>query len=121
MSDNLKDILSHLSTEIDQETLLQYLQDQLSEEKKHEVEKILIDNEFAADAMEGLQSIENKYAIDTLVAQMNRDLKVKLDQKKRRREKWNLKEQPWLYITIIILFLLIIISFIVIRKMLQQP
>ena len=34
MSPNLKDILTHLSTEIDQETLLQYLQDQLSDEKK---------------------------------------------------------------------------------------
>ena len=42
MTDNLKDILSHLSTDIDQETLLLYLQDKLSEEKKHEVEKTLL-------------------------------------------------------------------------------
>ena len=51
MPDHLKDILSHLSTDIDQETLLLYLQDKLSDEKKHEVEKKLLDNEFANDAM----------------------------------------------------------------------
>ena len=39
MQGKLKDILSGLSTEIDQETLLLYLQDKLSPEKKHEVEK----------------------------------------------------------------------------------
>ena len=39
MPGNLKDILAHLSTEIDQETLLLYLQDKLSPEKKHELEK----------------------------------------------------------------------------------
>ena len=50
MSDNLKNILSHLTTEIDQETLLLYLQDKLPAEKKHEVEKTLAENEFANDA-----------------------------------------------------------------------
>ena len=39
MSENLKDILSHLSPEIDQETLLLYLQDKLTAEKRHEIEK----------------------------------------------------------------------------------
>ena len=43
MSDNLKDILSHLSPEIDQETLLLYLQNKLSVEKKHEVERKLLE------------------------------------------------------------------------------
>ena len=63
MPDDLKDILSHLSTDIDQETLLLYLQDKLSEEKKHEVEKKLLENEFANDAMEGLQEIKDKQQI----------------------------------------------------------
>ena len=41
---NFKDILSHLSTEVDQETLLLYLQNKLSAEKRHEVEKQLLSN-----------------------------------------------------------------------------
>jgi hypothetical protein len=43
MPANYKDILSHLSTEVDQATLLLYLQNKLSEEKKHEVEKWMLE------------------------------------------------------------------------------
>ena len=51
MQENLKDILSHLSTEVDQETLLLYLQGKLSAEQQHEVEKKIMENEFASDAL----------------------------------------------------------------------
>ena len=46
MSSNLKDILSNLSTDIDQETLLLYLQGKLSDDKKHELEQKLVDSEL---------------------------------------------------------------------------
>jgi hypothetical protein len=119
MPGNYKDILSHLSTEVDQETLLLYLQNKLTEEKKHEVEKKLLDNEFADDAMEGLQQFKDKQQVAYMVEMLNRDLKTKLEKKKKRREKMQLKDQPWLYISIFILLLLIIISYIVIHKSLQ--
>jgi hypothetical protein len=120
MADNLKDILSHLSTDIDQETLLLYLQDKLSEEKKHEVEKKLLDNEFANDAMEGLQEFKDKQRVSLMVEMLNRDLKKKTEKKKQRREKMRLKDQPWLYISIIMIILLIIISYIVIVKAMKK-
>ena len=60
MPGKLKDILSHLSTEIDQETLLKYLEGRLSEEQKHEIEKKMLDSDFTNDAIEGLQEIKNK-------------------------------------------------------------
>lgn len=116
MPDNLKDILSHLSTDIDQETLLLYLQDKLSNEKKHEVEKKLLDNEFANDAMEGLQEFKDKQRIAFMVEMLNRDLKKKTQRRRQRREKMKLPDQPWLYISIVIIILLIIISYIVIHK-----
>jgi hypothetical protein len=78
MNDNLKDILSHLSTDIDQETLLLYLQDKLPAEKKHEVEKKLADNDFANDALEGLQQVKDKKQISYVVEMLNRDLKKKV-------------------------------------------
>ena len=120
MSENFKDILSHLSTEVDQETLLLYLQDRLSEEKKHEVEKKLMENEFANDAMEGLQQFKDKQQVSYMVEMLNRDLKKKLQKKKQRKEKMRIKDQPWLYIAILILILLIVLSYIVIRKVLLQ-
>jgi len=116
MPDNLKDILSHLSTDIDQDTLLLYLQDKLSDEKKHEVEKKLLNNEFASDAMEGLQEFKDKQKIAFLVDMLNRDLKKRTQKKRQRRQKMKINDQPWLYISIIIIILLIIISFIVIRQ-----
>jgi hypothetical protein len=116
MPDNLKDILSHLSTDIDQETLLLYLQDKLPEEKKHEVEKKLLENEFANDAMEGLQEIKDKQQIAYMVEMLNRDLKKKTEKRRQRREKMKLKDQSWLYISIIIIILLIIISYIMVHK-----
>ena len=120
MSDNYKDILSNLSTEVDQETLMLYLQGKLSEEKKHEVEKILLQNEFEEEALEGLQEFKDKEQLQYMTEMLNRDLKKKTEKKKKRREKMQLKDQPWLYISILILLMLIVISYIVIRKMLNE-
>lgn len=120
MNENLKDILSHLTTDIDQETLLLYLQDKLPAEKKHEVEKTLSENEFANDALEGLQQVKDKKQIAYMVEALNRDLKKKVEKKRQRREKMILKNQPWLYIAILIFILLIVLSYMVIHRMMNQ-
>ena len=120
MSDKLKDILSHLSSEVDQETLLKYLEGRLSDEQRNEVEKKMMTTNFNDDAMEGLQEIKNKENISSLVEQLNRDLHKKLERKKKKREKLRFKDQPWLYVAILIILLLIVLSYIVIHRMLQQ-
>jgi asparagine synthetase B (glutamine-hydrolysing) len=117
MPENYKDILSNLSTEVDQETLLLYLQGKLSEEKKHEVEKKFIQTDFDDDALEGLQEIKDKQQIQYMVEMLNRDLKKKTARKKKMREKMKIKDQPWLYISILILILLIVLSYIVIHRL----
>ena len=120
MSGNLKDILSHLSSEVDQETLLLYLQGKLSESQQHEVEKKLMQDEFNEDALEGLQAIKDKEQLQYMVEMLNRDLKKKTARKKKRREKMRYKDQPWLYISLLILILLIVLSYIVIRRLLNN-
>lgn len=117
MQEKLKDILSHLSQDIDQETLLLYLQDQLTPEKQHELEKQLVDNPFASDAMEGLREIRDKKQIAYMVEMLNRDLKKKTKKRKEQRNKLRLPDQSQLYITILILLLLIVICFLIIYKM----
>ena len=87
MQGNLKDILSNLSTDIDQETLLLYLQDKLPEDKKHELEKRLMENEFAGDALEGLREIKDKQQISFMVEMLNRDLKKKTEKKTQASRK----------------------------------
>ena len=121
MPDRLKDILSNLSTEVDQETLLKYLEGRLTDEQKHELEKKMLTTDFDNDAMEGLQEIKNKAKISSLVEQLNRELHKKLEKKKKQREKFRIKNQPWLFIVIVIILLLIILSYAVVHRMLQQP
>ena len=76
----------------------------------------MLENEFAEDAVEGLQAIKDKQHIDYMVEMLNRDLKKKLARKKQRREKMRIKDQPWLYVSLVIVILLIVIAYIVIRK-----
>jgi len=119
MTGNFKDILSHLSTSVDQETLLLYLQGKLSAEKKHELEKQLMQDEFEEDALDGLQEFKDKEQLQYMVEALNRELKKKTLKKKQRREKMKIKSQPWLYVSILILILLIVLSYIVIHRLLK--
>ena len=119
MSRNLKDILSHFSSEIDQDTLLRYLNGLMTEEEKHEVEKKMMESEFHDDAMEGLQQIRDKANITLYLEQLDRDLKSKLLKKKKRREKMNIKDQPWIYVAIVVILLLIVISYMAVSKLLK--
>lgn len=116
MQENLKDILSNLSTEIDQETLLLYLQGKLSPEKQHEIEKQITNSDFESDAFEGLQKIKDQKHLQSMVDQLNHDLKKKTAKKKAYKEKLRLKEEPWLLLAAIVILLLIVISFFVILK-----
>lgn len=120
MQEKLKDILAHLSQDIDQETLLLYLQEQLSPERQHELEKQLLDNPFAGDALEGLREIKDKKQIAYMVEMLNRDLRKKTEKRKLRRRKLNLPDNSQLYVTIAILLFLIVICFVVIWRMRTQ-
>jgi hypothetical protein len=115
--ENYKDILSNLSTDVDQELLMQYLQGKLPDDKKHEVEMQLAQGNFEEDALEGLQDFKDKEQLQYMVEMLNRDLKKKTEKKKKRREKMKIKEQPWLWVSILILILLVALCYIVIRKM----
>lgn len=120
MSENLKDILSHLNPEIDQETLLQYLQGKLSAEQQHEVEKQMMEDDFESDALEGLENFKDKRKLATLVEQLNYELKKKTEKKKKLRQKLDLKIDPWVIVTVIIVLLLVVVSYFIIHRYLQR-
>lgn len=115
MKEILKDILSNLNPEVDQATLLLYLQGKLSDEKQHELEKQLMESDFEQEAMEGLLEIKDKQKINYIVEQLNRDLKTRTKKRRLRRQKMELKQEPWLWITIFIMLALIVISYMIIR------
>jgi hypothetical protein len=120
MNDDLKDILSNLNPEVDQETLLRYLQGKLSEQEQHEVEKQMMGDDFEADALEGLQEFKNKKNLSLLVDQLNADLKRRTEKKKRFKEKMKLKLDSNLIIAVVIILLLIILSYFVIHKLITK-
>ena len=117
MKDNLKDILSHLHSEVDQETLLKYLEGKLSAAEQHDLEKNTLDDPFESEALEGLQGFENKAAIASMVEQLNRDLKKKTKKKDKLPHRRKASIEPWLLITIAVVLLIAIISYFIIHKM----
>src|SRR5215213_7783378 len=90
MNESLKDILSNLNPDVDQEMLLQYLQGKMSAQEQHELEKQMMGDDFDSDALEGLQEFQNKKNLAALVNQLNTDLKKRTEKKKKFREKLKL-------------------------------
>lgn len=117
MKENLKDILTHLHSEVDQQTLLKYLEGKLTAEEQHELEKNALDNDFEADALDGLQSFGNKGKIEGLVKELNKDLAKNTAKKKKWPYKRQAKLEPWLLITIVLVLVIAIISYVIIHKM----
>lgn len=120
MSDDLKDILSNSNKDIDNQKLMDYLSKQLSTQESHELEKMMADDEFINDAVEGLEQIKNIKSVPSAVDQLNRDLKKQIDKKKLRKEKHKIKDQPWVYFTIIFLLLVTIICYVLVKKFMDN-
>ena len=119
MSGDLKDILSNLNPDMDQELLMQYLQGKLSATQQHEVEKQMLKDEFDADALEGLAGIRDKKNINLLVEQLNRELRKRTIKKKKNKLQ-ELNIPPWIIISLIIILALIILSYVIIFMYMKQ-
>ena len=117
MNHDLLNILSHSNKDIDNQKLMDYVSGKLSETDKHEVEKWMGENDFSIEALEGLEQFKNTAHLQQYVDQLNKELNVYLRQKKQRRERKRLKEAPWIYFSIILVLLLIILAYIIIRKL----
>jgi uncharacterized membrane protein YdfJ with MMPL/SSD domain len=115
MSDDLKDILGNSNKDIDNQQLMDYLSRQLSKQDTHDLEKAMAGDEFVNDAVEGLQQFDRKKDLNTVVQQLNDDLKKQLEKKKTRKEKRKLQNHPWIHFAIVLLLLLCIIAYVVIK------
>ena len=117
MNEDLIKILSESNKDIDNQKLMDYISGKLSAEEKHEMEKLLVDSDFMNDAAEGLEQFKNPKDLSAFVDQLNAGLNKQLDKKRRRKEKRKLKDQSWVYLTIIIILMLAILGYIVIKKL----
>jgi hypothetical protein len=99
---------------------MDYLSRQLSKQDNHDLEKMMANDEFINDAVEGLEQFSNVKKLPLSVEQLNRELQKQVAKKKQRKEKRTIKEQPWVYFTIILLLLLTIICYIIIKKKMDK-
>lgn len=121
-----KDILSDDDEHPNEEELINYVGDHLSEEEKYALEKKIIDSSFTSDAVEGLQTFDKKSNLYDYVQQLNKNLNHQLSSKKERKEKRRLKDNPWVTITIIVLLAICILGYYLIHlhtknKQIKEP
>ena len=119
MNKDLLNILSNSNKDIDNQKLMDYLSGKLSGEDKHEVEKWMADNDFVNEAVEGLQDFSGKKNLQAYVEQLHNDLNKYIQQKKHRRERRRIKEAPWVYVAIIVVLTMVVIAFVIIKKLLH--
>lgn len=116
MNNDLLNILSQSNKDIDNQTLMNYLTDNLSKEEKHEFEKTMLDSELASDAIEGLKRFKDKKDPLAFSEELNRNLQKQLEKKKQDKQRRTFKEMPWLYFSIALVLIIILIAFFVVWK-----
>ena len=119
MNDELLNILSNSNKDIDNQKLMDYISGKLSAGEKHDFERSLIDSEMMNDAVEGLEKLKNT-DVSAVVKQLNKSLYKQLNKKRSKKIKRGIKDLPWLYFTIILVLIIILIAFIVIKKRLES-
>lgn len=120
MNNDLLNILSNSNKDIDNQKLMDYLSGKLPEQERHEVEKWLVDNDFANEAVEGLQDFSGKKNLQVYVDHLNKELNQYIQQKKERREKRRIKEFPWVYVAIVFILVIAVVAYLVIKRLQAQ-
>jgi hypothetical protein len=110
-----KDILHDNGEPLNEEELIDYLNNNLSEEERYALEKKLVDSTFENDAVEGLEKIRRPKNLDEYVQQLNKNLHQQLDTRKKRRLRRKLKDNPWVITTILILLAICIVGYVVVH------
>jgi len=114
MHENLLNILSDSNKDIDNQKLMDYISGKLSEEQKHEVEKWMADNPFLSEAVEGLQRAGREKST-AAVDQLNKQLKIYLQQRKKKRSARLLPVNFWSYVAVLLILLIVVIVYLFIR------
>jgi hypothetical protein len=98
---------------------MDYVAGKLSAEEAHEVEKVLLESDFTADAADGLSMLDDKSRVTKMVYELNANLKHQLQEKKKRKLKRRLKDQPLWIMTLVIFLILIVLCYLVVHYYLK--
>ncbi|MEO7120380.1 MAG: hypothetical protein ABIY62_04755 [Ginsengibacter sp.] len=120
MNDDLLNILSNDDEDIDNQKLLDYLNDNLSETEKRDFEKEMVNSDMLNDVVEGLGKFKNKKHVNALVEQLNSNLKTQLQKKKSKKEKRAIKNLNGVYFAVVMILIIILLAFIIIKKHIEN-
>lgn len=104
------------NTEFSEEELMQYLNNNLSNEKQHAIEMQMAESAFLADAVEGLQEFDNKKNILNYTEELNKQLLKHTTRKKVRKSKRKFKQQDWIIMAVVIIMMLCLLGYFVINE-----
>lgn len=108
---DIRDILSDNEEQLNEDELMKYLEDNLSEDDKQAFEKKMQASGFVSDAVDGLKVVKNKQHINDYAHQLNNNLEKQLAAKKQRKEKRTIKYIPYIVLTVLIILLICIIGY----------
>lgn len=117
---DLRDILSGNDEQLNEDELVNYLNDNLSEQDKHAIEEKMAGSPFVNDAVDGLKEFKSKQQLNDTIKQLNKSLEKQLAEKKLRKSKHEFKDLPLLLLTAIIILLICIVGYFVIHLYYQH-
>ncbi len=100
----------------DNTVVLEYLNNDLGDEAKRQLEEMLADDELLGDAMEGLKQLKDGHEAAAINTQLNRMIQEKI----RKRRKIRLKSISfplWIILLITTLLLLMLAGYVIISKL----
>ena len=104
------------NTEFSEVELMQYLNNNLSNEEQHAIEMQMAESAFLADAVEGLQEFDNKKNISNYTEELNKQLLKHTTRKKVRKSKRKFKQQDWIIMAVVIIMMLCLLGYFVINE-----
>jgi hypothetical protein len=113
MKGNLEDLMNSASGDLNEQTLMDYLQGRLNAEQAHMVEKKMVESGFLNDAVEGLTDMKDKQRIAAILQELNGKLQTKTEKKKERFSPLIPDQQTLTIVSLITILLLIILSFVI--------
>jgi hypothetical protein len=111
---NWKDIFKK-NTEISNEELLKYLDNDISEDEMHTIEQKMSASDFENDALEGLSQFKSKEKIISTTDIINQQLKKQIAKSNKRKKKRKIEDQQWLIAAILIILLFSIAGYFLIH------
>ncbi|MBA4257673.1 MAG: hypothetical protein C0446_00800 [Chitinophaga sp.] len=111
---NWKDIFKK-NTEISNEELLKYLDNDISEDEMHTIEQKMSASDFENDALEGLAQFKSREKIISTTDIINQQLKKQIAKSNKRKKKRKIEDQQWLIAAILIILLFSIAGYFLIH------